>query len=489
MADCKSLIPSMCGNRVPNIANGTCAAVHFRGIDDVTIKQGVGIDLTEGVHAYNGEGEEIPFTVSPAEIDACDAGTHTVTYEAVGVPARIVPSFCEGKKMLAVSDCGTETVSEERIVTIESLGEPTISGVTDERIYKGVEFYPLNGVSAVDGDGNSLEVTYSGTGYEEGETPGTIVYPTPGTYTLAYTATDRCGNTATVNRELYIDVTPTCFTKGTKVWTENGLANIEDVAIGDKVLSYNDLTEETELSEVTNVIKDSATSVYVIGVGGETISVTGEHRMYLPTEDRYESAENLKVGDELLKADGSHVAIDSIEETSGEYEVCNLEVDTLSNYFVGEGGYLSYNMNISGVIRLSPKSFRSSNTTHSFEVNCTQSPKTSHSIGTFGYEITPATDNTPPLNDSVGGTYTFHMDGVTTMQLNLSVDISEDGEYQYSVVPELAPTPCHKADEEYTVVLALIGGELITPIIKDSTDAKTNSMTFYPWCASPAPPI
>lgn len=485
MADCKSLIPSMCGNRVPNIASGTCAAVHFRGIDDVTIKQGVGIDLTEGVHAYNGEGEEIPFTVSPTEIDACNAGTHTVTYSAVGVPARIVPSFCEGKKMLAVSDCGTETVTENRIVTIESLGEPTISGAYDERIFTDVEFDPLYGVSAVDGEGNSLEVTYSGTGYTEGETAGTIVYADAGTHTLTYTATDRCGNTTTVNRELSAEVTPTCFVKGTKVWTENGLANIEDVAVGDKVLSYNDLTEETELGEVTNVIKDSATSVYVIGVGGETISVTGEHRMYLPTEDRYESAENLKVGDELLKADGSHVAIDSIEETSGEYEVYNLEVDTLSNYFVGEGGYLSYNMNISGVIRLSPKSLRSSGNTQYFTVMCTQGNATHPISGSFVYEITPADDDVPPLNGSVDRKYAFSMEGDTTMHLDLSVDISEDGSYEYSVKPRAVSAPCHKADEEYTLTLYVVSGVLRMTTIMDSEYAKTNSMTFAPWCVDP----
>lgn len=108
---------------------------YIEGADNVSVKQGIGIDLTDGVKAYDGEGSEIPFTVEPTEIDKCDVGTHDVTY-----------SF------------GGET--KVRKVTITQIANPTISGATEPiSVEINEEFDPLDGVSAVDGNGNEVEVT------------------------------------------------------------------------------------------------------------------------------------------------------------------------------------------------------------------------------------------------------------------------------------------------------------------------------------------
>jgi hypothetical protein len=40
----------------------------------------------------------------------------------------------------------------------------------------------------------------------------------------------------------------TCFVAGTKIHTQTGLKNIEDIQIGDVVLSWNEVTGERELS-------------------------------------------------------------------------------------------------------------------------------------------------------------------------------------------------------------------------------------------------
>lgn len=45
-----------------------------------------------------------------------------------------------------------------------------------------------------------------------------------------------------------------CFVAGTKVLTENGYKNIEDIKISDKVYSYNLNNNELELKEVINTI-------------------------------------------------------------------------------------------------------------------------------------------------------------------------------------------------------------------------------------------
>lgn len=107
----------------------------FSGIDDVTINQGVGIDLREGVHAVDTEGNILTYTVNPSTIAKCDVGTHTVTY---------------------TSSRATET----RTVTISAIADPTISGA-DSALAEtvGVDFDPLDGVTAVDGNGNTVTVT------------------------------------------------------------------------------------------------------------------------------------------------------------------------------------------------------------------------------------------------------------------------------------------------------------------------------------------
>lgn len=105
----------------------------IEGADNVTINQGIGINLTEGVKAYDADGNEIQFTVNPSAIDKCDVGEHTITYSAEGV-------------------------EKTRIVIINQIKNPTISGLTELIVEVGEEFDPLEGVTAVDGNGNTVQV-------------------------------------------------------------------------------------------------------------------------------------------------------------------------------------------------------------------------------------------------------------------------------------------------------------------------------------------
>ena len=107
----------------------------FSGLTSETINQGDSFSLTDGVTALDASGTSIPYTVSPNTIDTCDVGTHVFTYTS----AR-----------------GSAT----RTITIEAIANPTITGA-DEGLEEmvGVAFDPLDGVSAVDGNGNAITVT------------------------------------------------------------------------------------------------------------------------------------------------------------------------------------------------------------------------------------------------------------------------------------------------------------------------------------------
>ena len=118
-ACCKSIFPSVCGDRGLEFPQTSCSAIRFVGTDDVSINQGDCIDLTNGVHAYDGNGNEIPFTVSPSEIPCCDVGKYEVVYEATGMGDKLVPSMCLGTPMLHIAECDMARGSVRRTITVK----------------------------------------------------------------------------------------------------------------------------------------------------------------------------------------------------------------------------------------------------------------------------------------------------------------------------------------------------------------------------------
>lgn len=169
------LKPSICGDRMnPHITDEECSgSLHFDGIDDVTINQGVGIDLTDGVSAYDTDGEEINYKVSPSKIEACDVGEHEVTYTAVGYDPNTLKPYACGDNELTTEDCDLTTLVEKRIVTIEQADPPVISGVDNLEIDTGDTVDLMEDVSAVDDNGNTAEVNFLGGVYDD-EAEGSI---------------------------------------------------------------------------------------------------------------------------------------------------------------------------------------------------------------------------------------------------------------------------------------------------------------------------
>lgn len=124
------------GDNIVIIPNGGGGGQgHFDGLTPATIGQGESFDLTAGVKAYNKDGQEVSFTVEPSEIDTCVIGNHTFTYTS-------------------------EDHTQERVITVQSISNPVISGLDTLTVEVNEEFDPLHGVSAVDGNGNPVEVTY-----------------------------------------------------------------------------------------------------------------------------------------------------------------------------------------------------------------------------------------------------------------------------------------------------------------------------------------
>lgn len=109
---------------------------HFTGLTEIRVKQGAPIDLDDGVHAWM-DTEEIPFTFSPASVDECAVGTHTIAYTATS----------RGK-----------TTTETRNVVILQADAPTIHGNTPMNVFINTEVDPLEGLTAKDGNNQDIPV-------------------------------------------------------------------------------------------------------------------------------------------------------------------------------------------------------------------------------------------------------------------------------------------------------------------------------------------
>jgi RHS repeat-associated protein len=76
--------------------------------------------------------------------------------------------------------------------------------------------------------------------------------------------------------------------------------------------------------------------------GGETLHVTGSHRMYSASRQDWVAVRELEIGEELRTAEGRK-AVASLGFQRGRHQVYNLEVEDEHCYFVGSGEVLSHN--------------------------------------------------------------------------------------------------------------------------------------------------
>jgi len=136
-----------------------------------------------------------------------------------------------------------------------------------------------------------------------------------------------------------------CFVVGTTVKTEEGDKAIEEIEVGDKVLSYEATTGRFAYKEVADVIAhDGVTELAHVTIGGETIDSTTNHP-YFVVGYGYVDAGNLIEGDTVLLANGKEGKVEKveIEFLTEPVTVYNFEVKDWHCYFVGEAGVLVHN--------------------------------------------------------------------------------------------------------------------------------------------------
>ena len=170
------------------------------------------------------------------------------------------------------------------------------------------------------------------------DNPAMIV--SPWNYTYRVEVYDDNGNKIIEKSES----TMYCFVAGTKVLTENGYVNIENIKVGDKVYSYNFNNNELELKKVINLINSEAKETYKMDIGDQTIEMSVRHELYI-IDKGWTRAYDVKVGDKMISSDDKIVTIKKIDLVTYDTPIktYNLTVEGNNNYFVTYSKVLVHN--------------------------------------------------------------------------------------------------------------------------------------------------
>lgn len=137
-----------------------------------------------------------------------------------------------------------------------------------------------------------------------------------------------------------------CFTAGTKVLTDEGEKNIEDIEVGDMVLAKDedDPNGKTAYKEVTALYRNQRDDIIKLHVGEQIIETTDNHPFWVEGKG-WVFADELQVGDKLQKADGSKLTIDKVEfvKLDKPVTVYNFTVADYHTYYVTDLGIWVHN--------------------------------------------------------------------------------------------------------------------------------------------------
>ena len=139
-----------------------------------------------------------------------------------------------------------------------------------------------------------------------------------------------------------------CFVPGTVVHTPNGPEAIENIRVGQLVLSFNESSRKVEPARVLRVMEGKRADLEEIRTANGTVICSRNHRFYT-SEGSWTQADALRTSDKLMVlGEGNDRLIPASISASGQdlrdpVRVHNLTVEHNHNYFVGPDGVLCHN--------------------------------------------------------------------------------------------------------------------------------------------------
>ncbi len=128
-----------------------------------------------------------------------------------------------------------------------------------------------------------------------------------------------------------------CFLAGTLVSTNKGLKNIENLQVNDQVFTYNFKNQKLELKPILKLHNNQTEKYLTIKINNqEIIKTTGAHRFWLPQQNKWIPARNLKIDAVFLTKDKTIATITQLKIIDQNEKTYNLEIKDNPNFFVGK---------------------------------------------------------------------------------------------------------------------------------------------------------
>lgn len=165
--------------------------------------------------------------------------------------------------------------------------------------------------------------------------------------TLSYSIHREKFPVRTLGRTYAAGFTRGCIGSGTPIHTSNGLRCIEDIEIGDMILSYNTSTSTNEYKRCVGKVFTGYKECIKISIdGGEYAYLTSDHKVYYNNE--WIESKLLNVGDKLLTSKDGYSTILCMDTSSILHPTWDIEVEDNHNIY---GPFLySNSRTISGTI-------------------------------------------------------------------------------------------------------------------------------------------
>ena len=134
------------------------------------------------------------------------------------------------------------------------------------------------------------------------------------------------------------------FDGSTLVTTASGrLKPIKELQVGDEVICYN-INLQPEINFIKGVCAFMVDVTMNITTTDNISMTTGlMERFYLPVENQWVCAKDLKDGDYLLNEDLEYIAITNVEKREGKDIMFLISVDNQHNFLASQGKYLTHN--------------------------------------------------------------------------------------------------------------------------------------------------
>ncbi|MBS7531046.1 Hint domain-containing protein, partial [Hazenella sp. IB182353] len=155
------------------------------------------------------------------------------------------------------------------------------------------------------------------------------------------------GDLATTKKSSKVAKANDCFVAGTLVKTRDGEKPIEEIEVGDEVLSKDDKTGELGYRKVATLFEREVNETYEIYVGKEKIETTAEHPFWV-IKKGWTKVKDLRKGDQLLTSSGDRLTIGKIVIKSKPATVYNIEVEGYHTYFVSDSSIWVHNKAMKG---------------------------------------------------------------------------------------------------------------------------------------------